>query len=286
MPKDIKSIPIKAFSEQSETGIVTGKTPPGVRWDETGHIRHSHRHDFHTFLFTETGTAEMEIDFKKYRLKPNSVLYIRPYQVHRLIKATNVVMYFLGCTNENLKPEYRKLLEHIAPAQLLTVTRGNFPTLAEALTLCIRLSERTADKLYASSLKDSCNAIVALTISRYAEQQKTTPHPRRVEKINDEFRSLLEYKFTQLRRPADYARDLNITTSYLNECVKEATGSSVSHHIQQRSILEAKRLLCHSDKTVKEIAAELGYDDYAYFSRLFTKVAGMTAVTFRSKNRD
>jgi AraC family transcriptional activator of pobA len=45
-------------------------------------------------------------------------------------------------------------------------------------------------------------------------------------------------------------------------------------------------LLFYSDKTVKEIAAELGYDDYPYFSRLFTKIAGMTAVAFRNKNRD
>ncbi|MBB5636811.1 methylphosphotriester-DNA--protein-cysteine methyltransferase [Pedobacter cryoconitis] len=77
---------------------------------------------------------------------------------------------------------------------------------------------------------------------------------------------------------------LNISTHYLNECVKNTTGQSISSHIQQRIILEAKRLLYHSDKSIKEIAAELGYDDYPYFSRLFTKVAGMSPKVFKKKN--
>ena len=83
-----------------------------------------------------------------------------------------------------------------------------------------------------------------------------------------------------------YAKCLNISTPYLNECVKRTTGYSVSYHIHQRVILEAKRLLYHSDKSVKEIAGELGYDDYSYFIRLFVKVTGMTPLTFRGKNFD
>jgi AraC-like DNA-binding protein len=81
-----------------------------------------------------------------------------------------------------------------------------------------------------------------------------------------------------------YAGSLNISTPYLNECVKTTTGYSVSWHIQQRVVLEAKRLLYHSDKSIKEIAGELGYDDYSYFTRLFVKVSGLTPVAFRNKN--
>lgn len=83
-----------------------------------------------------------------------------------------------------------------------------------------------------------------------------------------------------------YAKSLNISTPYLNECVKTATGNSVSYHIQQRVILEAKRLLYHSNKSIKEIAGELGYDDYSYFIRLFVKITGMTPLAFRTKNFD
>lgn len=96
----------------------------------------------------------------------------------------------------------------------------------------------------------------------------------------------MEHNYTAIKRPADYAQKLNVSTPYLNECVKNATGYSVSHHIHQRVILESKRLLYHSDQSVKEIAARLGYDDYPYFSRLFSKITGMTALTFRNKNHD
>ena len=89
-----------------------------------------------------------------------------------------------------------------------------------------------------------------------------------------------------MKSPAEYAKTLNISSAYLNECVKSTTGNSVSYYIQQRIILEAKRLLYHSGKSVKEIAVELGYDDYPYFSRLFSKVTGMTALAFRNKNHD
>ena len=61
-------------------------------------------------------------------------------------------------------------------------------------------------------------------------------------------------------------------------------GHPVSYHIHQRIILEAKRLLYHSSKSIKEIAGELGYDDYSYFTRLFVKTTGMTPLAFRTKN--
>jgi AraC-like DNA-binding protein len=96
----------------------------------------------------------------------------------------------------------------------------------------------------------------------------------------------LERDFLTAKRPTEYAQKLNISTSYLNECVKYTTGHPVSFHLQQRVILEAKRFLYYSEKSVKEIADELGYDDYPYFSRLFTKVTGMSALAFRNKNRD
>jgi YesN/AraC family two-component response regulator len=49
-------------------------------------------------------------------------------------------------------------------------------------------------------------------------------------------------------------------------------------------MLEAKRLLFHSSKSVKEIAHDLGYEDHSYFSRLFNKSTGMTALAFRKKS--
>lgn len=107
---------------------------------------------------------------------------------------------------------------------------------------------------------------------------------QRSEMISRQFKVHLELEFVRKKRPTDYSEDLNISTVYLNECVKNTTGKAVSYHIHQRVILEAKRFLYHSSKSVKEIATELGYEDHSYFSRLFKKVTGISALAFKIKN--
>lgn len=138
--------------------------------------------------------------------------------------------------------------------------------------------------MYELILKESSNTLVAIIASQYLAQSKPVDLHSRFELINKAFKLKLERDFATVKSPAAYADSLNISTPYLNESVKATTGHSVSHHIQQRIVLEAKRLLYHSGNSVKEIAAELGYNDYSYFTRLFVRVTGMTPVTFRTKN--
>ena len=86
-----------------------------------------------------------------------------------------------------------------------------------------------------------------------------------------------------MKSPCQYADKLNYSLSYLNESVKSVTGFPISYWIHQQIILEAKRLLYYTDMSVREIAFFLGYEDHTYFSRLFSKVAGMSPGAFRQK---
>ena len=285
MSKKTTSIPVNHFDDEYNSGISIEKISIEDLLPVEG-LEQSHRHDRHSFFLLENGTVRIEIDFQMYEIKPSSVIYMHPDQVHRMITFENVTVSSWAITNENLNPEYLKLLEDITPAKPLVLNEDTFSIISEALLLCVKLSERKNDKLYHSLLKDSCNALVALVVSQYLEQTKPTGKLSRFELITKAFRENLECNFIVAKRPAEYAQKLNISTPYLNECVKNTTGLSVSHHIQERIILEAKRLLYYSNKSVKEIATELGYDDYPYFSRLFTKVTGMTALAFRAKNLD
>ncbi len=248
--------------------------------------KQAHREDRHSFFLLEKGTVHVEIDFQTYQIEAPSVIYMHPNQVHRIVSFDNVTVSSWAITNENLNPDYLKLLEDITPAKPVVLAKETFSIIAEAVSLCLKFSEFKKNKLYHSLLKDSGNALVALVLLHYLKQPKSTDKPSRVDSITKAFKELLEREYTAVKRPADYAQKLNISTPYLNECVKSTTGYSVSHHIQQPVILEAKRLLYHSDKSVKEIAAELGYDDYPYFSRLFIKVTGMTALSFRNTSLD
>lgn len=284
MRKKQTVIPVNHFDDEYDTGISIEKI--SVKELPVAEKEQSHRHDRHSFFLLESGTVEIEIDFRQYKIKPRSILYLHPDQVHRMITFKNVTVSCWAINNENLNPEYLKLLEDITPSQPLALSKEIFFLLSEAVSLSVKFAERKNDKLYHSLLKDSCNALVALVASQYAAQARSIETLSRFEVVTRAFRELLELNYTRVKRPAAYAQQLHLSTPYLNECVKNTTGLSVSHHIQERIILEARRLLYYSDKSVKEIATELGYDDYPYFSRLFTKVTGMTAIAFRNKNCD
>ncbi len=280
-----KLIPIRPLAKEFDKGIAVGKYPiVDLRLSEEA--EYPHRHDYHFFILQTKGISHLEIDFEKHQIKKPSLIYIAPNQVHRALKAENIEFCLLAINNENLQSGYLKLLEEIQPAKPLPLSRKYFSLISQAFLLSVNLFENTQSKLYLSSLKDSCHTVISLFLSQYLQKTKQTNTSSRFESVTKSFKSALEKNFIKDKRPAGYAEKLNISVAYLNECVKTTTGFSVSHHIQQRVVLEAKRLLFHSNKSVKEIAAELGYEDYAYFSRLFHKQTGITASAFRNKNLD
>lgn len=279
MSKKNKSIPVVSL----HTGIAVLKISPDTLFEDTAH---AHRHDSHFFILQLEGKSQHEIDFESYEITPSTLLYIHPNQVHRGLKNENATAYFLAISNEHLHPDQPRLLDEITPAIPLHLKDDNLLIVTAALSLALNIFERKEDNLFLPSLKNSCNTVVALVISQYIEQSKPTDKLSRFDSVTKAFKSTLESNFTSLKRPADYADLLNLSVPYLNECVKNTTGTAVSIHIIQRVMLEAKRMLYHSDKSVKEIATQLGYNDYAYFSRLFSKNTGISALAFRNKNLD
>lgn len=283
MPKKTKSIPVNTMADKFGAGIAIGKAKvKGLRTFKEAD--YSHRDEYHLFFLQEEGATSIEVDFQKHKMRPSSVIYIHPNQVHCFGPFENITASFWVINNENLNFGYSKILEEITPAKPIQLSEEIFSIISETVSLCIKLSERKQDKLYHLFLKDSCNTLVMLVVSQYLEQGKSFDKLSRFEIIAREFKSILEHNFTNIKKPTEYAQILNITTVYLNECVKKATGKSVSSLIHERVILEAKRLLYHSSKSVKQIAVELGYDDCSYFSRVFSKATGMTALAFRRKN--
>lgn len=249
-------------------------------------IKESHRDEYHLFMLQEKGTTTIEIDFNQHIVNPQTIIFVHQNQVHRFIDFKNAIVSIWAISNEILNSEYLKLLEDITPAHPLKLQKETFAVILEAVSLCLKLSERKDEKLYRSLFAGSSSTLTGLVISQYLVQSKPTDKLSRFEIVTKAFKGLLERNFVTAKSPTEYAQQLNISSPYLNECVKNITGYSVSHNIQQRVILEAKRLLYYSEKSVKEIATELGYNDYPYFSRLFTKVAGMSALEFRKKNHD
>jgi AraC-like DNA-binding protein len=285
MQEKSKHIPVNTLPAGTREGIILMRTSCNGR-PNAEEVERSHRDNGHLFILQEKGTTHIEIDFEKHKIEASSIIYIHPSQVHRVIAFKKATISSWIITSENLQPECLKVLEDLAPVKVLSLDTKTKSIISETASLCITLSERKHEKLYNYLLKESCNTLVALIASQYLALSRPTDKYSRFEVVTKAFKSALERNFKIVKSPAEYAKFLNISTPYLNECVKNTTGHSVSYHIQQRVILEAKRLLHHSDKTVKEISSDLHYDDHSYFIRLFSKVTGMTPLAFRSKNCD
>lgn len=285
MRKKISSIPLKELSEEFDKGIAIGKIISDLSIKEKD-TQYSHRHNYHFFVLQLSGNSHFEIDFNEYSISNAAVIYIAPNQVHKALKANDVECYFIAINSENINEEYIKYLQEISPAAPLVLNSVSIHDMHRAMVLCYSLFANKEQKLYHSTIKNCSNTVIGLIISQYLNPYVTALTNSQYINKTKQFKLLLEQHFVTFKRPSDYANTLNISVPYLNECVNGATGNSVTFHIQERVILQAKRLLYNTNKSVKEIALELGYDDYAYFCRLFHKVAGMPPLTFRHKNCD
>jgi len=96
-----------------------------------------------------------------------------------------------------------------------------------------------------------------------------------------DFSRYLEIHFREKHNVADYAELLHIAPKTLTHKFKNLNLDSPNQFIINRILLEAKRLLFYTDKPVKEIAYDLGYEDPAYFNRLFTNKTGSTPSNFK-----
>ena len=170
----------------------------------------------------------------------------------------------------------------------MVVKKYNSPTYRELKPLLSILARRLSCTEEPSSkpiVQRLTTVIVGLVVENIVNativQSKLQGNINRYKEIAWDFRELLESNIRTNRAPSFYAERLNITVAYLNEAINAVWGTSVSRNIQDEIILQAKRQLVYTTTSVKEIAQGLGFDDYSYFTRLFTKVAGVSPTLFR-----
>lgn len=96
-----------------------------------------------------------------------------------------------------------------------------------------------------------------------------------------DFSRHLEIHFRKKHNVSEYADLLHIAPKTLTHKFKNLNLESPNQLIINRILLEAKRLLFYTDKPIKEIAYDLGYEDPAYFNRLFTNKTGSTPANFK-----
>lgn len=101
------------------------------------------------------------------------------------------------------------------------------------------------------------------------------------DEVTRKFSHLVEVNYHQFHSVAQYAELLHISPKTLNRKIVTEKGTSPNTIIKNRIILQAKRLLANTDLTVKEISAQLGYDDQSYFVRFFKIQTAKSPIEFR-----
>jgi len=224
----------------------------------------------------------MNIDFEEYVFGKGSLAIIRPGQVHRIIDASNLSAKFLVVDSVLVDKEEKRTLERYGCSRIQLSDISELKLLLSLLDRKLSCMENPSAKAIVQRLT---TVIVGLVVENVANAIKVQSELQgtvgRHKEIVWEFRDLLENNIRINRSPSFYAGRLNITVAYLNEAVNAVLRTSVGRHIQDEIILQAKRKLVYTTASVKEIAHNLGFDDYSYFTRLFTKVVGISPTLFR-----
>lgn len=249
-------------------------------------VTYAHQDDYYIFGLMEEGTGCGIIDFKEQHFSPGDAFLIQPGQVHRFISSENAEGWLLMADSSFVGSAEKCIFDDFSLfASSLHIDEQRRNELKQIATLlagrmdCI-MNKQT--KATARRLAETFIGIVAEAVQDINLQQ--TKHSHRQMEIVLSFRRLLAEHLAMSRQPSYYASLLNISTVYLNEVVKGVTGMNATLYIKNEVVLQAKRLLVHTDLAVKEISDRLGIDDYAYFSRLFAQTTGISPTVFRERN--
>lgn len=152
------------------------------------------------------------------------------------------------------------------------------------LLLRVFLDEfETDDNIQGDMLQMLLKRLIII-LTRLARQQFVTDQPLAEDKMDiiRKYNMLVENHYKKEHRVSFYAEKLHRSPKTLANLFAIYNHKSPLMVIQERILLESKRLLMYTDKSAKEIAYELGFEDAAYFSKFFKQNAGQSPSDFRN----
>lgn len=260
-------------------GIWDGSTPGIVK------ALHPHRHDHYTCMMIEAGQLEVVFDFKQLVMPAGTFFICPPGQVHQIVNTIGASGYYISFESRHTSVAAQTSLDNLLEETLLialsTDEHNWFRTIFDSIIKLQDLNNGT----YTQVQEPLLSAIVEQSVICYHRRTliKNEKLGLRAISISKEFRNLVKAHFRTIKRPFEYAENLNITVAHLSDTVKRVTGLSASEMIQKEVMNEAQRLLCYSEASIKEISYQLGYMDTKYFIRLFTKKSGCSPNEFRKR---
>lgn len=246
----------------------------------------AHRHEgLHQFLLLEQGGATARLDNVPVRIEAPALLMLAPGCVHAF-------EYGPGCAGRQLTVPTARLADALAGAPLLAARLASTRLLqGDELgdpDTPARHFDALADEFARSDpgRTEVLQAQLVVLASWFLRRLGGTPPDEARRALRDtlvqRFRSLIELHWRRHEGLVFYAEKLHVTPDHLSRSCRQVAGQSALDLLHERVLLEARRLLAYTQAPVAEVARELGFPDPAYFSRFFTRRAGLAPLAYRS----
>lgn len=245
-----------------------------------------HRKDHYLFVFMRRGGGRIWVDMVPYVPEDQCMYFITPGQV--IVKEGTEELWSTGIA---FTPEFLSLHGGSTLADLPVIQN---PHSAHKLLLSetdILFVEDMLDKInteyhhrseWQQRMLSAYLTLLLTYLSRLYTAQYTGSDTSVEKLLLKKFQTKIAAHFQQYHEVGDYAAMLHISAGHLSEAVKARSGKPAIKHIHERLILEARRLLFHTDQSLKEITFNLGFSDTSYFNRFFKRETGETPAVYRS----
>ena len=240
-----------------------------------------HRHArLHQFLLIERGGGQARLEEQDHALAPMRVVNVPIGGVHGFSFIRGTQGWVLTIASEVLD---QVLLPSEGLRRVLSSARVVHGT-SQMRTTMKQIFAEFADRRFARA--HVLRALTAMLIGLVAREMTTKvamPDSGANSELFERFEALLEQHFLAHWTVSQYAGALSVTPTHLSRITRSATGHAASHFIVERIIREARRNLVYTNMPISAIAYALGFNDPAYFSRLFSAETGLSPRSFREK---
>ncbi|MGS4344899.1 helix-turn-helix domain-containing protein [Myroides odoratus] len=240
-----------------------------------------YQYDFYQiYWFTEVLTPHhQEIDFISYPVKAQEIWIIYPGQVHQLDTRYSRG-YCLGIDKNYFHSVLFKEAKQRAFTghnQLKFAATPEEAQRLEYLHLLIELEFNTFKR--PTVLEQYLQLYMVHVQDLPVISQQHVVLDERVHKLLQ----LIEEHYSTQRNNEFYAGQVSLSVKRMNEILFQAIGKTVKQQVQERLLLEAKRLVGYSEDTIQSIAHALHFSDATYFNRFFKKYTKQTPKDFRAE---
>jgi AraC family transcriptional activator of pobA len=289
---------LSAMNKKPETELINPQTNAlafkVLQFDDNSYFETLNNFSFYTVVLIREGKGHVTFDLTKYEFSENCLIRFPIYQPFKLEAdgLLNGILlqfhpdFFWNHKYQTELPCKQALFKGIDEIPLIKITEDEMKKLLHPLDNL--LLEVKGDRLGRYDMTISWTKIFMIYASRIkmekgkaqAGSSSETPH------IIQKLISAVEEHFQTKHRPADYASLLNVTIKKLNRVTRQHLSKTIGSMISERLITQAKHELYVTDKPIKQIARELGFQDVAYFSRFFKARTMTTPHVYRISFRE